>query len=602
METKASRDTSVTRMLPAAREPRLLVELEPWGRVFLRNVRDLVRPRTEPLQMLTSRPAPFWPDVFVQAGIPRRPLLQSVLYHVFLIVALWGLSSTFVFRPPAVRDSFFRDQKITYYDVSEYLPAIQTASEPAKEAKKGEPEYSPQRIVSLPKHPDNSTQTIVDPIDPRLVTEEAKLPNMVVWTEVPAPPVASRNLSKLRMPVAPAAVPPPVQDPTRNLAQLTAPKLEGAVPPPPDAGDPKLNKTDLHAVGGPSAVAPAPGIEARAAGEINIARSEVVLTNPAVPMPEQRAANPVGGKSVAAAALGGAAAAVPPAPSVDSRGGIGAKAMGEFVALNVRPAPPAGPIEVPGGNRRGVFAATPEGKPGAPGTPDIAGGGDNGGAGGKGAGTAGPGTATNNAAAPPGIFVGGSPASAPKGAVVAATPPVHPAVSGDALRRSLLAATPHTVADIARGTAPASSNTAGPDSSGLVEKKVFGPKKYYSMILNMPNLTSAGGSWIIRFAELHQTGPVGDLTAPVATSKVDPAYPIDLMRKNVEGTVTLYAVIRADGTVADIKVLESVDDQLDANAKAALARWRFQPATKNGSAVDLEAVVFIPFKAKKVNF
>ena len=590
----------VSRRPPAARPPEFLLELEPWGRVFLRNLRDLFRSRPEPMQMLTSRPAPFWPDVFVQAGIPRRPLLQSVLYHVFIVIALWGLSSTFIFRPPVVRDSFFRDQKITYYDISQYLPAIDTGSEPAKEAKKGEPEYSPQPIVSLPRHPDNSTQTIVDPIDPRLLTEEAKLPNMVVWTEVPAPPIAARNLSKLKMPSLAPVTPPPVENPSRNLAQLTAPKLaRTAVAPAPNAGESDLKKLKLPAVAS-GAVAPAPDVAPRKMGEVNIAQSTMVVTNPTLPMPVQRAGNLVSSNS--AAEFGGAGAAVPAAPSIESAGGTDAKSVGQFVALSVRPAPPTGPIEVPGGNRRGIFAATPEGKPGAAGTPDIAGGGGNGGGGGHGAGTAGPGTGSNGGSVPPGIFVGGAPASAPSGAVVASAPSAHPSVAGDALRRTMLAAAPHNLADIARNTAPGAAASNAPDAPSKIEDKVFAGKRYYSMILNMPNLTSAGGSWIIRFAELHQSGGPGQLSAPVAMSKVDPAYPIELMRKNVEGTVTLYAVIRADGTVADIKVLEGVDDRLDENAKAALARWHFQPATKNGNAVDLEAVVFIPFKAKKMNF
>ena len=34
------------------------------------------------------------------------------------------------------------------------------------------------------------------------------------------------------------------------------------------------------------------------------------------------------------------------------------------------------------------------------------------------------------------------------------------------------------------------------------ERAVFGDRKYYSLSLNMPNLNSAGGSWIIRFAPL----------------------------------------------------------------------------------------------------
>jgi len=68
------------------------------------------------------------------------------------------------------------------------------------------------------------------------------------------------------------------------------------------------------------------------------------------------------------------------------------------------------------------------------------------------------------------------------------------------------------------------------------------------------------------------------------------------MRRNVHGSVTLYAVIRNDGSVSDVRVLRGVDEQLDEYARTALAHWHFRPATKNGAAVDLEAVVMIPFK------
>jgi TonB family protein len=65
----------------------------------------------------------------------------------------------------------------------------------------------------------------------------------------------------------------------------------------------------------------------------------------------------------------------------------------------------------------------------------------------------------------------------------------------------------------------------------------------------------------------------------------------------VQGTVVLYAVIHADGTVGDIRVLQGLHEQLDSNAVKALSRWKFRPATKGGAAVDLEAVVQIPFVA-----
>jgi TonB family protein len=150
------------------------------------------------------------------------------------------------------------------------------------------------------------------------------------------------------------------------------------------------------------------------------------------------------------------------------------------------------------------------------------------------------------------------------------------------------------------------------------ERAVFGNRKFYSLSLNMPNLNSAGGSWIIRFAQLKPDAsagstsagvassaatssaePAADLSAPSATRKVDPAYPLELMRQNVGGTVILYGVIHADGTVGNVRVLRSADDRLDQFASDAIAKWQFQPATKNGAPVDVEATFWIPFRPPK---
>jgi TonB family protein len=139
------------------------------------------------------------------------------------------------------------------------------------------------------------------------------------------------------------------------------------------------------------------------------------------------------------------------------------------------------------------------------------------------------------------------------------------------------------------------------------EQAVFAGRKFYSLTLNMPNLNSAAGSWIIRFAELkrdsdHSDGaaPAQDISQPMATKKVDPAYPIQLMRENVKGTVILYAVIHSDGRVGDVRVLRGVDERLDRYAANALAQWKFQPATKRGSPVAVEATFQIPFHPTRV--
>jgi TonB family protein len=138
-----------------------------------------------------------------------------------------------------------------------------------------------------------------------------------------------------------------------------------------------------------------------------------------------------------------------------------------------------------------------------------------------------------------------------------------------------------------------------PDKPDALDERVFRGRKYYTMALNTPNLTSVGGSWIFRFAERASSSRPGEVTAPIAVREVDPAYPADMIHDNVQGIVILYAVIRSDGSVAEVKVLEGFDDRLDENARKALSAWQFVPGTRDGNPVDLEAVVRIPFRSKR---
>ena len=141
-----------------------------------------------------------------------------------------------------------------------------------------------------------------------------------------------------------------------------------------------------------------------------------------------------------------------------------------------------------------------------------------------------------------------------------------------------------------------------PDAQTDDERKVFAGRRSYAMTLSVPNLNSAGGSWVMHFSELTDAGVKGDLMAPIATRAVDPGYPLELMRQNVHGTVTLSAVISSDGHVGDVKVLNGIDDRLDAYARAALQRWEFLPALRNGNPVALQAVVIIPFRPMRKGF
>jgi TonB family protein len=549
-------------------EPQFLPELEHRTSAFLRNLRDTLLFRTIP--RLDEFPkAPFWDDVFVKTRTPWAGLSSSTFAHAAVIAGVYVALQLPMFqtRPQMLADPF-ENRTITYYQVSEYLPPINLNSSPARRELKGEPAPGKQEILSVPPEPDNSTQTIVSAPQVKL-REHVNMPNLVVWEDVPvAQPTAAsqREVSQLSMPQMNVEVVDPAADVTTTETKLTLPWLR------PQVIEPRADVSDVSAQRARSfdiaVVEPVAMVDdlRRPNGKLNMAPSLDVVA-PKLPLVAQRAA------TVETRASSAAAGEVPPPPST-TQGLQGPAGAGQLIALNLSPSNINGPVQMPGGDRRGVFASGPLGKEGAPGTPMLKAGGT---------GTGGTGS-ENSVKGPAGISIGAAPArNAPTNART-------PISLNDAQRQVLMAS-------LAKPSLPPPrpSPTVEAPATGL-EGQVFGDKKFYSMVLNMPNLTSRSGSWVIKFAELKQTEIIGDLLAPVATLKVDPAYPPELMRDRVEGTVVLYAVIHSDGHVDDVRVLSSVDSRLDHNAMRALSKWHFRPATKNGRAVALEAVVQIPFR------
>ena len=159
------------------------------------------------------------------------------------------------------------------------------------------------------------------------------------------------------------------------------------------------------------------------------------------------------------------------------------------------------------------------------------------------------------------------------------------------------------IADAPERTGPPNFAALPP---GAKPEQVFGAKKMYTMLVNMPNLNSATGSWILNFSELRSSSSAphvtsADLSGPSPIKKSDPRYPPTLINEHVEGEVVLYAVIRADGSVDSVELVRGLDEQLDANAMEALSQWKFRPASRQGTPVDLEAIVHIPFRAPSDN-
>ena len=120
----------------------------------------------------------------------------------------------------------------------------------------------------------------------------------------------------------------------------------------------------------------------------------------------------------------------------------------------------------------------------------------------------------------------------------------------------------------------------------------------YTMAIEMPNVTSYSGSWIIWFADRDPItrAVVTDLSAPVPTRKVDPKYIQTAVEEKVQGVVRLSAVIKRDGHVQLVQLLQHLDERLDRSAQEALAKWEFEPAMRDGAPVDVDAVFEIPFR------
>jgi len=527
----------------------------------------------------------YWDTVFVPTHLPWKTFFESLLYHGLVLALLIAWAQFKPIRHISQVDPW-KDTKLVVYPATAALkpdlPKLDTGSSGPHRAQAGDPAFARQPILSVPREPDNRAQTIVTPPD-IILRNDVRMPNIVAWSSLPvAPTPALTALASERTVLAPSltvvAPAPQVEDAHRS--SLTLPQI-GVVAPPPAVPDATAQNRPSLAT---AVVPPPPTVDSpvRTLGTMNLGRAEVVAPAPQLPVSEQQALQRAAGRQAGQSLSG---AVVPPPPSIASNG---TPAPGRMIALSVNPAAPTLPVSAPAGNRRGEFSATPLGRPEGSGRPTIP-----------------ESSKTNNASTGSAATTSGLPPGIRIGDAATAQPSSLSSASGHGGMESLASITIDRH-PIAASIPPPRVNTANRKPAVLsertpteTERKVFGPKRFYTMMLNMPNLNSAGGSWVVRFAELKAGAAQGELFSPLLTVKSDPAYPSELQRANVQGTVTLYAVIHSDGTVRDIRVLDGADDRLDHYASEALSRCRFEPAIKDGVPVALEAVVAIPFRARK---
>ena len=382
------------------------------------------------------------------------------------------------------------------------------------------------------------------------------------------------------------SVPVQVTHPRQTLIQpdapKTAPKIDAQLPDMVQWADPAIPKPQLQL----SPAAAAPSLRRRAVRDIavpEVPNSEKnpadlnIASSPAVNFQPQM---PVSASSAVAARrqVRTDATAAP-----DIGGSAGDENLHRLIALSATPGPPAPEIKVPQENLAARISISPEGK--KPGTPGASGNARE--------------TAGTSGGTQPGNNTGGLGADNSLPAAVSITGGSHAggiAPAPNAGRLSLKPAVPDLTAPTRRGP-----SVVGKIAPNTPPEEILVGKEVYTLNINLPNFTSVAGSWILNFAQLEEpAGPPyhssGKLSGPVPVEKTDPKYPPDMIKDHVEGEVVLYAIIRKDGSVDSIQVVHSVDPQLDKNAMEAFARWKFRPGARDGVPVDLEAVVYIPFR------
>src|SRR5258708_475666 len=285
-----------------------------------------------------------------------------------------------------------------------------------------------------------------------------------------------------------------------------------------------------------------------------------------------------------------------PAPEVASpQSGVANGNAATLIALSATPGPPAPVVVPPQGNLAARVSISPEGKqPGVPGGSPNGMPGTNGGAGGA-PGSNG-GAATGSGGGKNGMDVSISGGHPPANNGISGLGG-SPKISAPVPRALITRPDPHTKIDDAPARTGPPNFAALPP--GALPEQIFASKKIYKMLVNMPNLNSATGSWILNFSELRVSseGPrlaSSDVSAPGALRKIDPKYPPTLINERVEGEVVLYAVIRRDGSVDSIQLVHGIAERLYANAMQALSQRKFRPAPKQRLPVELEATSHIP--------
>lgn len=93
--------------------------------------------------------------------------------------------------------------------------------------------------------------------------------------------------------------------------------------------------------------------------------------------------------------------------------------------------------------------------------------------------------------------------------------------------------------------------------------------------------------------------PGDGVTLPEVVKEAKPVYTPGAMQRRVQGSVFMAVVVLENGTVGDVTISKSLDEELDQEAVKAMKQWEFKPGTREGKPVAVQVEVEMTFTLKK---
>ena len=92
--------------------------------------------------------------------------------------------------------------------------------------------------------------------------------------------------------------------------------------------------------------------------------------------------------------------------------------------------------------------------------------------------------------------------------------------------------------------------------------------------------------------------PGSGIEPPRLLKEVRADYTEDARRRGITGDVVLEIVVRRDGSVGDVRIVQGLGSGLNDRAVQAVRQWRFAPAKRQGAPVDVIVEVAVEFKLR----